>query len=254
MPLLHKIIRHGGNGSGSLQGMYDLNIRHEFLFVRQEGEQIQAKQEWDANPDQLIEKARREAGAIVDAAREQAASIIEQARQEAIAEAEKIKSAAAREGYDRGYREALEAARIETEKIMAGAGKVLAQAEQVRREKLTGLKDEILELALEIAEKILARELELHPDIVLNVAGEALQLVTNRKSVVLWVNPEDLQICENHRERLLNHLPPRAELQILTDEQIERGGCVVETDFGKVDARITAKWENLISAIKGEST
>jgi flagellar biosynthesis/type III secretory pathway protein FliH len=40
----------------------------------------------------------------------------------------------------------------------------------------------------------------------------------------------------------------------LTDEQIERGGCVVETDFGKVDARITAKWENLISAIKGEST
>lgn len=255
MPLLHRIIRQDEAGSGNHRELYKLNTRYDFLLQVKQEEQVQPQREQARDQARLIiEKARAEARAIVEAARQQAGAILEQARQAAAGEAEQIKSAAAREGYEQGYREALEAAREDAEKTRAAARKVLEQAEQLRREKLAGLKDEILGLALEIAEKVVARELELQPGVVLGIAGEALQLVANRKTVVLKVNPVDWQACRDNKEQLLNHLPPRAELNILTDEQIERGGCVVETDYGRVDARITARWENVIQAIKGEAS
>lgn len=232
-----------------LQDRYNLDLRHRFIVGNNGGDTAQQNQAVESIPPDLLAEARREAKAIISRARQEASAIIEKAKQEATAEAEKIKTEAAGKGHAEGYRAGMEEARNEAEKIRAEARTVLARAEEARREKLAGLKTEIRNLALEIAEKLVNRELELDPDAVLAIVEESIQLVSNRKYVVLWVHPGEKEACEKHRERLLGHLPPRAELQIMTDEAVGRGGCVVETDYGKVDARLSTRWQALLKSI-----
>ncbi|SFQ97026.1 flagellar assembly protein FliH [Desulfoscipio geothermicus DSM 3669] len=252
MPLLHKIIRNRQSGISELQVRYNLDLRHHFIVGNNAGDMAQQKQAVESIPSDLLAEARNEAKAIINRAQQAASTIIEKARQAATAEAEKINTEAAREGYAEGYRAAMEEARNEAKKIRAEARTVLARAEEARREKLASLKTEIRNLALEIAEKLVNRELELDPDAVLAIVKESIQLVSNRKYVVLWVHPAEKEMCEKHRERLLGHLPPRAELQIMTDEAVGRGGCVVETDYGKVDARLSTRWQALLKSFNNE--
>lgn len=236
MRSLHKIIRNRETDNDNLHSRYNLHLRHNYVEQKSRAESAPKK---NVDPSELLAEAQRQAEAVM-----------EKARHEAVAEAEHIKANAAREGYDEGYRSALEAAREEAQKIRASARAVLARAEEARRRQLAGLKGIILDLALEIAEKIIARELELNPDAAVSIAEEAVQIVSNRKYVVLWVHPEEAEIYEKYRERLVRHLPPHSELQIMEDSTVERGGCVAENEFGKVDAQLSTRWQNLCSSIK----
>jgi len=255
MPLSHRIIRNRENGSNGLKGMHNLDLRHDFLaeFKRQNGKTAGRCQEIDTVPPEILEDAKKQSAEIIQRAQNEASAIIENARVQASIEAEKIKADAFKEGHEQGYKSAIEAANLEAQNIRSQAQKVLAQAEKARADQISRLSDEILDLSIEIAEKLVNRHLALHPNAVLDIAREAIQLVSNRQFVVLWVHPDDLDICNSNQDNLMAALPPKAKLQIVTDETIKRGGCIVETDFGKVDATVAARWDNLLAVLKGET-
>lgn len=252
MPLLHKIIRQV-DGTGETRGLYSLSLKTEFVFPQKKFSGMPKKA--GSSPveidSELLDQANLEAQAIIEQAETRAAEITAEARRRVETEAEEIKAAAAREGYEKGYREAQKQAENEGRQIRHEARKVLAQAEEARRQKLEHMKDEILALAVEIAQKIVARELETHPDTVLRIAEEAILLAAGRKQVVLWVNPSELEICLSRREQLAALLPPRVDLQIMTDEAVEMGGCLLENEYGRVDARLSTRWQNLLASLKG---
>lgn len=236
-----------------MRGLYDLTLRNEFIIESARLRRENPGSGYGELAGEVPDRANLEAGAIIEQAGTQAAAMIEEARRQAAEEANEIKTAAAREGYELGYQSALDEARQEAEKIRNEARRVLKQAEETRRQKLEHLKDEILALAVEMAEKIVTRELETRPDAVLSIAEEAILLAGSREQVVLWVNPAEMEICQARRDRLAALLPPRAELQIMTDETIEPGGCVVENEYGRVDARLSARWRNLLASLKEEA-
>lgn len=259
MPLLHKIIRNEEMVLGDLVHRHSLDIRHTFLLRKKQNPTaednkqavgtVQKTKETGAAIRKMLSEARQEAKAIIEKARKEADGIIADARRQAASEAEKIKADAAQEGRDKGYKAGMDAALQEAVAIKNQAKTVLALAEEARREKLAGLKDEVHSLVLEIAQKVLNRELQTSTDAVLDIVHECMQMVANRSYVVLWVNPRDKEICEQHRDQLLGHLPPRAELQIMASDDVEPGGCTVETEHGKVDARLSTRWQALLTAL-----
>ncbi|WP_027363329.1 FliH/SctL family protein [Desulfotruncus alcoholivorax] len=256
MPLSHRIIRYGENGSNGSIDMYNLHLRHDFPIKLNGFEnisEVHSDQELVKLPAEILAEAKKQSGDMIQKAQNEAAVILEKARAQASVEAEKIKADAYKEGYEQGYRSALDAAAAEAQTIREQAKEVLAQSEKARAGQINRLKDEILNLSIEIAEKLVNRHLELLPGAVLDIAREAIQLVSNRQYVVLWVHPDDLDVCDNNKDNLMAALPPKAKLQIITDETIKRGGCIVETDFGKVDATLAARWENLLAVLKGEA-
>lgn len=264
MPLSHKIIRYKEIILDDLSLKHSLDLRHRFTVhktqdhpeqdeIKQVDETCEGNQEIDNTIQELLSGAKREAEDILQKARKNAVGIITGARQKAALEAEKIKEDAAGEGRDKGYNAGMDEAIKEASSIKSEAKAVLAQAEEARREKLAHIKDEVRCLALEIAEKLLNRELQTNAEAVMAIVDEAMQMVGNRPYVLLWVHSRDKQICEKHRDQLLGHLPPKAELQIMADDAVEPGGCVVETDYSKVDARLSTRWQSLLAAIKEES-
>ncbi|KUK82058.1 MAG: Flagellar biosynthesis/type III secretory pathway protein [Pelotomaculum thermopropionicum] len=189
---------------------------------------------------------------IVSDARIKAGEITRRAN----SDAERIKKDAYREAFDRGlregYREGLEKAADEAGKIRAQAREVLDQAETIRRSTLEALEGEIIDLAREIAEKLLNLQLSLEPESVLGVAEEALRLVAGRTSVVLYVNPSELDLVESKKSAMLIQLPAKAELRVIADRSIQPGGCLVETERGRVDATLEKRREELFKALYGE--
>ena len=204
------------------------------------------------------QKAREEAGEILALARAEAEKILEKAREEARALAARAKEEAfaeglargLEEGRERGYREGVEEAARESSRLREEALSVLRGAEEARRRLFCELEGEVVDLAVEIAEKVLLKELEQDREAVLAVAREALSLLAGRKSAYLFVHPEDLPAAEGARGELAALLGPRARVDVIADPAVERGGLRVKTERGEVDATLSGRWKELLAALR----
>ncbi|MCL6560447.1 MAG: flagellar biosynthesis protein [Firmicutes bacterium] len=210
------------------------------------------KEEPLESAEELLAEARAMAEEIINGARAEAERILGQAK----AQCEKMREETYKEAFDAGsrdgYREGMARAEREAQTIRAQASGVLTQAEALRMETIKSLESEIIDLARDIAEKLLAAHLSLEPEAVLHVAGESISLVADRLNVVLYVNPLEKDLVNNKKEVLLRLLPPKAEIRVIADESISRGGCRVDTERGSVDATMESRRELLMEALYGD--
>ena len=62
-----------------------------------------------------------------------------------------------------------------------------------------------------------------------------------RGSVTLRVNPEDLNVCLENKEHFIREVENLEGVHVVEDHIVQRGGCIVESDFGEIDARISSQ-------------
>ena len=153
------------------------------------------------------------------------------------------RQAGAQEGYQNGYRDGLVA--LETFK-QSFAAQTTAQVGQLLRRfdaELGALEGEMAaalsRAAVELARQVLRSELQANPALVSSVAAQAVQAVLlSARNITVQVHPLDLPLVEEGAADALAARGARA----VADASIERGGCIVQTDVGTVDARIGARW------------
>lgn len=199
----------------------------------------------DQHPVQL---ALRQPGG--DGAGDREYAGMEDLRAQAEAEAEEIRNRAYEEGKRRGYADGLAQARSEAGEIRERAREVLREAEAVRRRILTELEPEIRELAVEIAEKLVARQMALEPETIAAVAREALETVRERENVVIYAHPSHTEHLQRAAAELKKLLPAGAVLRVVGDADLEAGGVLVETEEGLVDATADFRWREILKALE----
>jgi len=146
-----------------------------------------------------------------------------------------------------GYDEGLAAGRAE----VSGAARALASAaarlDEASASAATDAEPVAVELALRIAEKVLGGELEARPELVVDVVRGALRRLTEPLPATLLVNPEDAELVRaSIADFSVEH---GAELSVREERRIERGGCVVQTRAGELDAQITAQLERAAKVV-----
>lgn len=213
----------------------------------------QAQAQAQAQAEETIKRAEDTAKEIIYQARLDSEQIKKQAHRDGFQQGNRENhDQGYQEGYDQGYREGMTKAAEEASGLRSQAADVLAQTEKLRRSTIESLEQEIIDLALDIAEKLLSAQLTLDREVTLDVAAESLRLVADRLNVVLYVNPDELELVENRMGELKNLLPARGLLQVVSDSAIEPGGCKVETEQGRVDATIETRREGLLKALYGK--
>jgi flagellar biosynthesis/type III secretory pathway protein FliH len=130
------------------------------------------------------------------------------------------------------------------------AAATLAAAAAERDRLLGGSEREVVDLALAIARKVLARELAV-PGAVASLAATAVAEARARREVVLRIAPEDAPEVRAAGSPLATVL---GTLQVREDPSLRRGEVVVETEAGRIDARVEAQLEVLARAIAEESS
>ena len=163
--------------------------------------------------------------------------------------AEERLRAIAAETRRRAREEGLAEGLAEARALVAPALEAVAEAErQIRaREEdfLRAAERSAVELGLAIAEKIVGAAVSARPETVLDVVGGALLRTATRHRLVIEVNPEDLELVSESAEGLAARLGGVQRLDVVAERRIERGGCIVRTEEGEIDARIGSQLERL---------
>jgi flagellar biosynthesis/type III secretory pathway protein FliH len=150
-----------------------------------------------------------------------------------------------RRAREEGYSEGLAEARAQT----ASAIDALAAAEQGIRSReeefLRAAERSAVELAIAIAEKIVGGPMAARPEAVLDVVAGALLRTASRHRLAIEVNPDDLELVAESAERLAAKLGGVQRLDVVAERRIERGGCIVRTEEGEIDARIGSQLERV---------
>jgi flagellar assembly protein FliH len=102
----------------------------------------------------------------------------------------------------------------------------------------------IIELALEAAQKLVAG-LPINAEMVEAVVREGLRNVEDTAEIIIQLHPNDLALLRQHNSPMLNGLPETGPLRFSGSVEVTRGGCIVQTRFGLVDARRETKMEQL---------
>lgn len=150
-----------------------------------------------------------------------------------------------------------QAAREKAEQEVAArfAAEVSAQAAEMREklaetiEQISALSDEIttrlekdlVKLALQIAKKVVAREVTIDREIAMTLVKVSLGKLHNRSIAEVHLNPEDFTFVQAQREKL----DFRGSLDLVEDRSISVGGCLIHTETGDIDARIESQFEEI---------
>lgn len=175
------------------------------------------------------------AAAIIADAEARAVQIRRQAHEQGVAE-----------GYAAGLAEAADRVEQTVVALQLACSSLAAQMD----ERVDAIEHRAAELAVGIAEKILAVSLELDPGLVAGLAAGALRGLTERDHVVVEVNPDDLEVVRAAREGLVERLGGFTRVEIVPERRVPRGGVVVQTTEGEVDARPSAQIERAAEIVR----
>jgi flagellar assembly protein FliH len=157
-----------------------------------------------------------------------------------------------RKGYEQGEQAGLESAMQKLDSLLTGSHKLLCDLGDLHRQTCRDLEADLVQLALAVARKLVGRDVSLGPEAVTRIIRQALSRVEHAGRITIKLNPADLELLVDIKLQLLSGLPEAGRAAFEPDEGIARGGCLIETDGGEVDARIERQFQVVEEAFLAE--
>lgn len=196
------------------------------------------------DPVQLITEAREEAGRILKEAEEEARNIIQEAEvnsEKTIEDAKSRSQDIFRQARERGRSDGADEVREKAERRQQASAQMLSSfIEQMKKreaELMESLSPRLADLVIELAEKIIHKKLDQDSKPVARQAEWAIAKILEREKLLIRVNPSDEGAMKEHKAALIEMFDGIDKIEVIADTDVERGGCIVETDLVKVDAQ-----------------
>jgi flagellar assembly protein FliH len=156
-----------------------------------------------------------------------------------------VQAEAEHRGYEAGLERGLADARARTEQAL----EAFAAAERSMAEMYDRYAAEAeaaaVDLAFQIGEKVIAATVSSDREAVLGVVSGALLRTTDRDHLVLEVNPGDFELVRDSASELAARLGGINRMEVISERRVEPGGCVVRTEAGEIDARVSSQLERV---------
>ncbi len=186
---------------------------------------------------QIRQEASDEAERIIREA--EARSAEELARIEA--EVEEIRKKATKEGFDSGREEGFSSGKEEAARLIEVLHTVIDKTIEKRAEIISESETQLINLVLLIAKKVIKVISENQKNVVINNVIQALRKLKTRGDVVIRVNLADVELTSEHIKDFMRMVENVRSITVLEDSTVDKGGCIIETDFGHIDARIASQ-------------
>jgi len=192
---------------------------------------------------ELLEKARTEANGIIQDAKEEAEYIRSQTMEESV----RIKEDALNQGYGEGLRKAQQDIEADRQMAMDQSRQIVEEARRTKMEILNSLEPDMVRLVLAIAKKVVVADLILQPAAIVEIIRQAIANLDEPENLRIYLNPADVSIVIDAIDwDGLTEIGSRdIPVEVKSDSRISRGGAMIESSGGTVDARLETRLENV---------
>jgi flagellar assembly protein FliH len=164
------------------------------------------------------------------------------------AEAEAARAAGHEAGFQAGLLEAHAQLAAGVAALQAAAQSVAAERERVS----AAVEAAAVQLALRIAEQALGAQVAARPETVVEAVRGALRRLVERDRVTILVHPDDLELVRTASESLVAELGGMEHCDVQAERRVSRGGAIVRTVEGEVDATLQTKLARAREALEDE--
>ncbi len=196
---------------------------------------------------EILEKAQEQAQQLLHQAQVQAQQVEQQAIAQAAEAAEVAKQQALQQGYQEGLQAGqqagLEASAVEAQERLDLLKSEFVSLVKARRKVLAEFEPQLIQLCLDIAERIVATELKQNRESIVSIVREGIATLKEREEITIRLNPQEVQVLKPFHEELESMVEGLKRFNVQGDGSIEPGSCVIETNLGNVDARVATRLE-----------
>jgi len=119
-----------------------------------------------------------------------------------------------------------------------------------RDQVIESAEDQLVELSLLVAEKIVQKQIEMDPTIIKSVVEDTLNKISGSDRITFKIHPSDADVFNEFQPYLESRLIGVEKISIQQDATIDQGGCIIETDLGFLDVTIREKLNIIAQTFK----
>ena len=225
-------------------------------FQKQAEQQLQDAK---AEAEKITAEAQTKAEKITAEAQAEAEKIIDETKREA----EELLKTTRKEAYDTGYadgkEDGIKDGKAKIERDLADivrqandkAQKTIRDAKEQTSEYFIRAEDDIVNVVMMAIDKILPQHFLDVPQVILPVVREAIRYVRDQKEIKVHVEPDSYDLVLMARSEFQSMLTDgTAIIEIVSDDALKPGDCVIETPNGGVDARLATQLDLMKSAVE----
>ncbi len=156
-----------------------------------------------------------------------------------------IEKTAYESGFRQGEKAGMAIAEKKVEASLRRYSEAILEIGRLRARLFHQVEREVVKLAIEVAKKIVHREIQADREIIQTLVKVALSHVAEKSAVTVHLHPVDYAYILEHRAELAADADDGREVSLLADKAIERGGCLIQTECGDIDARIEEEFREV---------
>jgi flagellar biosynthesis/type III secretory pathway protein FliH len=190
----------------------------------------------------------------IDKVREQAQQIIKDSQQECTRLQERAREEGTRQGESHVERLAQQmAGQIAELRVTEAAKSVKTLCEDLEaatQQWLRQWQHETIALAIGISEKILARQIESDPTILISWIEDSVRMIQGQRQIIIRIHPEDAQRLSSALPDLIEEMTPSVELQVVEDVSVGKFGVIMQTPDTTIDRSLQTQLKRLVEELR----
>lgn len=203
----------------------------------------------ELDPNEFLLREREgfmeEAQGIIDGAKEEAEKILSDARNQA----EFMKMNALSEGKEQGYKEGLQNAREEIERIKSDLESKSKEMDLKYEQARKNLEPEMAEVLIGLVKNVTGVILENDDSVILHLVARAMGRIARNDQFILHVSKQDYVVLEKRKQFLEKLAGQNKKIMLVEEEDMVKGQCRIETDDQIVDCGVDTQMGNLFENI-----
>jgi len=149
------------------------------------------------------------------------------------------------DSYRKGYIDGTGFQKKEALPVLTAVATMAKMIPLIRKETIEKTEERIVMLAIAMAEKIINQEVQTRKEIILGVLKGALKNIVDTDGMRIRINPQDYRYVMEVKNDFLQSFNGLSKVVFEEDASIKRGGAIVETMFGEVDARLESQLKEI---------
>jgi flagellar assembly protein FliH len=152
-------------------------------------------------------------------------------------------------GLSEGVRKGRELQKNETLQTLQAMASIVKETSKLKKSILENEEQQIIQLSLAIAEKVIHLEVSTNREVIRGVLKEAIKNIGDRENMKIRVHPQDFHFMLEIKSDFLHGFDGIKNIVFEEDESILRGGAIIETLCGEVDARLDQQYNEIKTLI-----